>query len=84
LHEAGWRTEVLPVIKATHRGSQSASLLGGGALRLRTRNRYLVARRHRGVGRIRALLWEDVKLLIRGRSSLRGMVEGLIRRMKDE
>jgi GT2 family glycosyltransferase len=84
LHEAGWRTEVLPVIKATHRGSQSALLLGGDALRLRTRNRYFVARRHRGVGRISALLWEDVKLLMRGRSSLRGIVEGLLRRMKDE
>ena len=84
LHEAGWRTEVLPVIKATHRGSQSAPLLGSDALRLRTRNRYFVARRHRGVGRISALLWEDVKLLIRGRLSLRGIVEGVIRRMKDE
>ncbi len=83
LHEAGWRTEVLPVIKATHRGSQSAPLLGD-ALRLRTRNRYFVARRHRGVGRISALLWEDAKLLMTGRSSLRGIVEGLIRRMKDE
>jgi N-acetylglucosaminyl-diphospho-decaprenol L-rhamnosyltransferase len=77
LHKAGWRTEVLPVIKATHRGSQSAPLLGRDALRLRTRNRYFVARRHRGVGRISALLWEDAKLLLRGRSSLRGMVEGL-------
>jgi N-acetylglucosaminyl-diphospho-decaprenol L-rhamnosyltransferase len=84
LHEAGWRTEVLPVIKATHRGSQSAPLLGGDALRLRTRNRYFVARRHRGVGRISALLWEDVKLLMRGRSSLRGIVEGLIRSVKSE
>ncbi len=84
LHEAGWRTEVLPVIKATHRGSQSAPLLGGDARRLRTRNRYFVARRHRGVGRISALLWEDAKLLMTGRSSLRGIVEGLIRRMKDE
>ncbi|MEA2163874.1 MAG: hypothetical protein QOK37_2001 [Thermoanaerobaculia bacterium] len=84
LHEAGWRTEVLPVIKATHRGSQSAPLLGRDALRLRTRNRYLVARRHRGVGRVGALLWEDVKLLARGRSSLRGIVQGLVRRMKDE
>jgi len=83
LHEAGWRTEVLPVIKATHRGSQSAPLLGADALRLRTRNRYFVARRHRGVGRISALLWEDMKLLMKGRSSLRGIVEGLIRRMKD-
>lgn len=82
LHEAGWRTEVLPVIKATHRGSQSAPLLGRDALRLRTRNRYLVARRYRGVGRIGALLWEDAKLLIQGRSSLRGIAEGLM--MKDE
>lgn len=79
LHEAGWRTAVLPVIKATHHGSQSAPLLGDDAVRLRTRNRYLVARRHRGVGRIGALLWEDVKLALRGRSSLRGIVEGLIR-----
>jgi GT2 family glycosyltransferase len=84
LHEAGWRTEVLPVIKATHRGSQSATVLGGDAIRLRTRNRYLVARRHRGVGRISALLWEDVKLMMRGRSSLRGIVEGLMRRMNED
>jgi GT2 family glycosyltransferase len=80
LHEAGWRTEVLPVIKATHRGSQSASILGRDALRLRTRNRYLVARRHRGVGRISALLLEDLKLALRGRTSLRGMWQGLFTR----
>jgi len=80
LHEAGWRTEVLPVIKATHRGSQSAPILGGDALRLRTRNRYLVARKHRGVGRITALLIEDLKLALRGRTSLRGMWQGLFTR----
>jgi N-acetylglucosaminyl-diphospho-decaprenol L-rhamnosyltransferase len=80
LHEAGWRTEVLPVIKATHRGSQSASILGGDALRLRTRNRYRVARKHRGVGRIGALLLEDLKLALRGRTSLRGMWQGLFTR----
>jgi len=80
LHEAGWRTEVLPVIKATHRGSQSASILGRDALRLRTRNRYLVARRHRGVGRIGALLLEDLKLALRGRTSLRGLWQGLFTR----
>jgi GT2 family glycosyltransferase len=80
LHEAGWRTEVLPVIKATHRGSQSASILGCDAERLRTRNRYLVARRHRGVGRIGALLLEDLKLALRGRTSLRGMWQGLFTR----
>ena len=42
-------------------GSASAPVLGKDALRLRTRNRYWVARRHRGVGRIAALLWEDLK-----------------------
>jgi N-acetylglucosaminyl-diphospho-decaprenol L-rhamnosyltransferase len=83
LHEAGWRTEVLPVIKATHRGSQSAPVLGGDALRLRTRNRYFVARRHRGVGRISALLWEDLKLIVRGRSSLRGIIEGLTKKCEE-
>ncbi|HVG22676.1 MAG TPA: glycosyltransferase family 2 protein [Thermoanaerobaculia bacterium] len=76
LKEQGWRTAVLPLIKATHRGSASAHVLPH-ALRLRTRNRYLVARRHPGVGRVRSLLWEDVKLLVKGRSSLRGVVEGL-------
>jgi GT2 family glycosyltransferase len=80
LHEEAWRTAVLPVIKATHRGSQSASLLGGDSLRLRTRNRYLVARRHRGVGRIGALLLEDVKLALRGRTSIRGLLQGLFTR----
>ena len=84
LHGAGWRTQVLPVIRATHRGSQSASILGHDAMRLRTRNRYLVARRHRGVGRIGALLWEDARLLTKGRSSLRGIAEGLTGRMTME
>lgn len=77
LHEMGWKTVVLPVVKATHRGSQTAPLLGRDAVRLRTRNRYWVARMHPGVGRISALLWEDVKLLLRGRTSVRGMIEGL-------
>jgi GT2 family glycosyltransferase len=77
LHESGWLTAVVPVAKATHRGSASASILGRNAQRLRTRNRYLVARMHRGVGRIGALFAEDLKLLARGKSSLRGMIEGL-------
>lgn len=77
LRASGWRTAVLPVVAATHRGSQTAPLLGRHALRLRTRNRYLVARLHRGVGSIRSLLWEDARLLVRGRASLRGIVQGL-------
>lgn len=76
LREEGWRTAVLPVVKATHRGSATAHVLPG-ARRLRTRNRYLVARMHPGTGRVRSLLWEDAKLLLRGRSSLRGILEGL-------
>lgn len=81
LHESGWSTRVLPVAKATHRGSHSASVLGGRALFLRTRNRYLVARMHFGVGRISALLWEDIKLLPKGRSSLFGILRGLTMRL---
>jgi GT2 family glycosyltransferase len=81
LHDAGWRTVVAPVVKATHRGSASASLLGPRAKRLRTRNRYLVARMHRGVGKIGALLAEDLKLFGRGRASVRGMIEGLCSRL---
>src|SRR5437867_845573 len=73
LHEAGWRTAVIPIVKATHRGSASAPLLGKRAKRLRTRNRYFVARMHRGVGSIAALVLEDVKR----RGSIRGMIEGL-------
>jgi len=77
LHEDEWRVAVLPVVAAVHRGSATASRLGRNALRLRTRNRYLAARMHRGVGRITALLFEDAKLMLRGRSSIRGIVQGL-------
>lgn len=84
LRRDGWRVAVLPVVKATHRGSASAHALQGDALRLRTRNRYLVARMHPGVGRIHSLLWEDAKLLLKGRSSLRGMLQGLFGAMNAE
>ncbi len=84
LRADGWRIAVLPIVAATHRGSSTAPVLGRDAPRLRTRNRYLVARMHPGVGRIRALLWEDAKLLMRGRSSLRGLLQGLFGRMKAE
>lgn len=81
LHDEGWRTIVVPVVKATHRGSASASLLGSRAQRLRTRNRYFVARMHPGVGSVSALLAEDVRLLLRGKSSARGVIEGLCSRL---
>ncbi len=81
LHGTGWRTMVVPLVKATHRGSASASILGSRAKRLRTRNRYLVARMHRGVGSIRALLLEDLRLMRRGKTSVRGVIEGLCSRL---
>src|SRR5262249_42369622 len=81
LHQGGWRTAVLPIDRATHRGSASASILGSRARRLRTRNRYFVARLHRGVGRISALLIEDLKLLAKGKSSVPGIIEGLCSRL---
>src|SRR5207253_6804563 len=77
LRDAGWRTAVLPVDKATHRGSASVSILGKRSKRLRTRNRYFVARLHHGVGRIFALLMEDLTLLMPGRSSVRCIIWGL-------
>jgi len=77
LQGSGWRTIVVPLIKATHRGSASASILGTRGKRLRTRNRYFVARMHRGVGRIGALLAEDAKRIVRGEASVRGIIEGL-------
>jgi hypothetical protein len=77
LREQGWELLVLPVVKAIHRGSQSAARLGSRARYLRTRNRYRVAKMHRGAGRVGALLAEDLRLLPRGRSSLRGIIGGL-------
>jgi GT2 family glycosyltransferase len=81
LREEGWQLVVLPVVKGTHRGSQSAARLGSRARYLRTRNRYFVARLHPGTARIGALLREDAKLLLRGRSSLRGIIAGLCSRL---
>jgi GT2 family glycosyltransferase len=65
LLEAGYRTVVVPRPLATHTGSASASILGSRAARLRMRNRYRVHRLHPRVGRLGALLWEDVKRIAR-------------------
>lgn len=67
-----WRLRVVHEAKATHHGSQTSNRVN--AKYLRTRNRYRVARKHRGIGSIRALLWEDVKR----RGSLRGIIAGLL------
>lgn len=65
LLEAGWQVRVVPEPLAVHRGSSSASMLAGEALRLRVRNRWLVHRMHRKVGSAPALLAEDVRHLVR-------------------
>jgi GT2 family glycosyltransferase len=65
LLEAGWRTLVIPRALATHTGSATAPLLGRRAARLRMRNRYRVHRLHPDVGRLGALVWEDVKRVAR-------------------
>jgi N-acetylglucosaminyl-diphospho-decaprenol L-rhamnosyltransferase len=77
LRREGWDLLVVPEAKATHEGSASAGKLGARARYLRTRNRYWVARMHPGVGRITALLAEDARLALRGRTSVRGIVDGL-------
>jgi GT2 family glycosyltransferase len=77
LREQGWRVSALPLVKATHRGSATSAVLGAEGLRLRTRNRYLVARMHPGVGRVSSLLREDLSLLVRGRTSIAGVLQGL-------
>ena len=73
----GWRLAVLPVVKAMHHGSRTAHVLGADAKRLRTRNRYLVNRLHPNVGEKGALFREDLKLLLRARSSVKGIWQGL-------
>lgn len=82
LHAGGWRLAVLPLVKAVHHGSKSVPVLGRReAKRLRTRNRYLVARMHPGIGDKGALFREDLKLFLRGRSSIRGIWQGMFGRL---
>ncbi len=65
LHERGWHTAVIPRVVASHAGSRSGAMIGARAIFLRTRNRYLTARLHPGVGRTRSLFAEDLRLLAR-------------------
>ncbi len=90
LHDGGWGTEVVRQVLATHAGSQSSVKIGERAIVLRTRNRYWTARLHPGVGRVGALLREDVRLLaraiLRGRFAhvgllIRGVFAGLAARI---
>ena len=86
LRAKGWKFKLLPEALTMHRGSSSAVRLGRAGFRMRVRNRYAVARLHRGVGKVSALLREDLsyalKDILRGHFSyattrLGGIVEGL-------
>jgi len=88
LRDRGWRFALIAETLAQHRGSASASLVD--ALYLRTRNRYLVHRLHPEVGRLTALLGEDLRLLLKElpglhwgqvSSRLRGIVNGFSMRL---
>jgi GT2 family glycosyltransferase len=86
LRKRGWKFKLVPEALAMHRGSSSAGRLGRSGFRMRVRNRYVVARAHPGVGKVSALIGEDVtyamKVFVRGHfdaaaDRLRGAFEGL-------
>jgi GT2 family glycosyltransferase len=70
LRAKGWRFKLVPEALVMHKGSASAGRLGRAGYRMRIRNRYIVARSHKGVGRVAALVGEDLvnsaKLVARG------------------
>jgi GT2 family glycosyltransferase len=89
LRKRGWKFKLVPEALAMHRGSASASRLGRAGVRMRVRNRYLVARAWPGVGKVPALISEDLLIASKNFLSghfgyavhqLRGIVEGLTRR----
>lgn len=89
LRGRGWKFKLVPEALAMRRGSASANRMGRAGLRMRVRNRYLVARSHRGIGKVSALIGEDLtfaaKDLLMGHFSyslhrMRGIIEGLTRR----
>ena len=89
LRDRGWKFKLVPEALAVHKGSSSAGRLGRAGYRMRVRNRYLVARKHKGVGKVSALISEDMsyaaKELATGHfrwamNRFGGIVEGLRRR----
>jgi GT2 family glycosyltransferase len=86
LRARGWRFKIVPEALVMHRGSASAGRLGRAGVRMRVRNRYIVARAHRGTGQIPALVVEDlsyaVKHLIHGQlqfalTQIGAMIDGV-------
>lgn len=89
LRARGWKFKLVPEALAMHRGSASASRLGWSGLRMRVRNRYIVAHAHPGVGKVSALVAEDLSYAARGllkgqfriaMTHLRGAIAGLRQR----
>ena len=89
LRARGWRFKLVPEPLVMHKGSASGGRLGRAGFRMRVRNRYIVARAHRGVGRISSLMSEDLsyaaKYAIRGQfqhafTQIRGIIDGLSHR----
>lgn len=70
LRAKGWRFKLVPEALVMHKGSASAARLGRAGYRMRIRNRYVVARSHKGVGRVAALMGED--LLYSAKFAMRG------------
>lgn len=86
LRGGGWKFKLVPEALAMHRGSATAGRLGRAGLRMGVRNRYWVARKYKGIGKVSALIGEDLSYaardLVRGHFQyalhrLRGIVEGL-------
>lgn len=89
LRARGWKFKLIPEALVMHKGSQSGGRLGRAGFRMRVRNRYLVARAHPGVGKVSALIGEDLsygaKDVMKGHfrylfTRLNGMFEGLTHR----
>ncbi|HSP34879.1 MAG TPA: glycosyltransferase family 2 protein [Thermoanaerobaculia bacterium] len=86
LRARGWKFKLVPEPLTMHKGSASAGRLGRAGFRMRVRNRYIVARAHKGVGEVSALIAEDLtfasKDAMKGHFSyvltrLNGILQGL-------
>jgi GT2 family glycosyltransferase len=73
LRAKGWKFKLVPEPLVMHRGSASASRLGTAGFKMRIRNRYIVARANRGVGKVSALINEDIT------EALKSMFSGQVR-----
>jgi GT2 family glycosyltransferase len=72
LRKRGWISRLVESPLAIHQASATAARLGIRGAFLRTRNRYLVHTLHPEVGRLRSLLLEDLRLIVRDAVRLRG------------